>query len=61
LSGQNGEGIPVVEHPENKLWIPDMIFGHLRSGSNFNDDDGSSDDLSGQNGFICIIIKAWVQ
>ncbi len=50
ISVYDDGGIPVVEHPENKLWIPDMIFGHLRSGSNFNDDDGSSDDLSGQNG-----------
>lgn len=41
-------GIPVVIHPEYNQYIPDMIFGELRSGSNFDDD---SDSLStGQNG-----------
>lgn len=41
-------GIPVVIHPEYNQYIPDMIFGELRSGSNFDDDE---DSLStGQNG-----------
>lgn len=41
-------GIPVKQHPDNGLWIPDMIFGHLRSGSNFDDDPDST--TTGQNG-----------
>lgn len=41
-------GIPVVIHPEYNQYIPDMIFGELRSGSNFDD---AADSLStGQNG-----------
>lgn len=43
-------GIPVVQKVDQgeTLWIPDLIFGHLRSGSNFAD---AEDSLStGQNG-----------
>ena len=27
----DGNGIDVAEHPEHKIWIPEMIFGHLRT------------------------------
>ncbi|ARR74961.1 DNA topoisomerase II [Mimivirus AB-566-O17] len=33
----NGPGIPIVEHAEHKIYIPEMIFGHLRTGSNYDD------------------------
>jgi DNA gyrase/topoisomerase IV subunit B len=33
----NGHGIEVVEHKEHKMYIPELIFGHLLSGSNYND------------------------
>ena len=32
-------GIPVEVHPEYGTYIPEMIFGELLSGSNFDDDD----------------------
>merc|ERR1719422_2965048 len=35
----NGKGIPVVMHKEEKMYVPTMIFGHLLTGSNFNDDE----------------------
>lgn len=41
-------GIPVVKHTEYDQWLPDMLFGELRSGSNFDDDDESVS--TGQNG-----------
>ncbi|AXF41446.1 DNA-dependent ATPase [Acinetobacter phage SH-Ab 15599] len=41
-------GIPVVKHPEYNQYIPEMIFGELRSGSNFSDDADSL--TTGQNG-----------
>lgn len=41
-------GIPVVKHTEYNQYVPDMIFGELRSGSNFNDDEESTG--TGQNG-----------
>lgn len=33
----NGKGIPVVEHKEHNIYIPELIFGHLLSGSNYDD------------------------
>lgn len=33
----NGEGIPVVIHKEHNIYVPELIFGHLLSGSNYND------------------------
>jgi DNA gyrase/topoisomerase IV subunit B len=33
----NGEGIPVVIHKEHKIYVPELIFGHLLSGENYND------------------------
>ena len=35
----NGKGIPVVMHKEEKMYVPTMIFGHLLTSSNFNDED----------------------
>lgn len=32
-------GIPVVLHKEEKKYVPELCFGRLRSGSNFNDDE----------------------
>lgn len=40
-------GIPVQRHPELGTYIPEMIFGELRTGSNFDDDDRST---AGTNG-----------
>ena len=34
----NGKGIPVQIHKKEKLYIPEMLFGHLLTGSNFDDD-----------------------
>jgi DNA topoisomerase-2 len=33
----NGSGIPVVKKEELGIYIPEMLFGKLRSGSNFDD------------------------
>lgn len=38
----NGKGIPVVEHKTEKMFVPTMIFGHLLTSSNFNDEDKKS-------------------
>jgi DNA gyrase/topoisomerase IV subunit B len=34
-----GRGIPVVEHKEEKVLVPTLIFGHLLTSSNYNDDE----------------------
>lgn len=41
-------GIPVVQHPDHKVWIPELIFSNLRAGSNFNDEEGRT--VAGTNG-----------
>lgn len=33
----NGTGIPVVIHKEHNIYVPELIFGHLLSGSNYDD------------------------
>jgi DNA gyrase/topoisomerase IV subunit B len=33
----NGQGIPVVMHAEHQIYVPELIFGHLLSGSNYDD------------------------
>lgn len=44
----NGDGIDVVEHKEQKIMVPEMIFGEYRSGTNFNDNEERT--RGGQNG-----------
>lgn len=48
ISIYDNGGIPVVMHPEHNQWLPDMLLGELRSGSNFNDDEAN--ETTGQNG-----------
>ena len=45
----NGSGIPVVHHPEHDMYVPTMIFGHLLTGSNFDDDERKT--TGGRNGY----------
>ena len=49
----NGNGIPVVMHSEHKCYIPTLIFGHLLTGSNF--DDNEKKTTGGRNGCKSII------
>ena len=32
----DGNGIDVEKHPEYNIWIPEMIFGHLRTSTNYD-------------------------
>jgi DNA topoisomerase-2 len=34
-----GTGIPVVEHKEHNLYVPEIVFGHLLSSSNYDDSE----------------------
>ncbi|KAK3929880.1 DNA topoisomerase 2 [Frankliniella fusca] len=45
----NGQGIPVVEHKEEKMYVPTMIFGHLLTSSNYDDDEKKV--TGGRNGY----------
>lgn len=44
----NGSGVPIVEHSEHKMYIPELIFGHLLSGSNYDDSEARTG--AGTNG-----------
>lgn len=41
--------IPVEEHPEHKIFVPSMIFGHLLTSSNY--DDKEERVTGGRNGY----------
>lgn len=45
----NGKGIDVVEHPEHKIYIPEMLFGELLTSTNYNDDEKRT--TGGRNGY----------
>lgn len=35
----NGSGVPVEHHKEHNIYVPELIFGNMLSGSNYNDND----------------------
>ena len=45
----NGKGIPIVIHKEHNIYVPELIFGNLLTGSNF--DDNQEKTTGGRNGF----------
>ena len=45
----NGEGIPIVEHKEHNVWVPELIFGHLLTSSNY--DKNEKKITGGKNGY----------
>lgn len=45
----NGKGIPVVEHKDEKMFVPTLIFGHLLTSSNYNDEEEKV--TGGRNGY----------
>ena len=53
----DGNGIDIAKHPENQLWIPEMIFGHLRTSTNYNKDEKRT--VGGKNGFGFKLVLIW--
>ena len=35
----NGDGVPVEMHKEEGVYVPELIFGHLLTSSNYNDEE----------------------
>jgi DNA topoisomerase-2 len=54
----DGNGIDVAQHPEHKLWIPEMIFGHLRTSTNY-DESKKEKIVGGKNGFGFKLVLIW--
>ena len=53
----DGNGIDVAEHPEYKIWIPELIFGHLRTSTNY--DKNEKRIVGGKNGFGFKLVLIW--
>ncbi|KZT68795.1 type II DNA topoisomerase [Daedalea quercina L-15889] len=45
----NGRGIPIEMHSKERIYIPELIFGHLLSSSNYDDDEKKL--TGGRNGY----------
>lgn len=53
----DGNGIDVAKHPEHDVWIPELIFGHLRTSTNYNKDEKRI--VGGKNGFGFKLVLIW--
>jgi DNA gyrase/topoisomerase IV subunit B len=53
----DGNGIDIAKHPEHNLWIPEMIFGHLRTSTNY--DKTEKKIVGGKNGFGFKLVLIW--
>jgi len=50
-------GIPVEKHPEYKQYIPEMVFGEMRAGSNFDDEERIGVGLNGLGAVLVAIFS----
>lgn len=48
ISVYDDGGIPVLKHPEYNAWVPEILLGRVRAGTNFDDKEDS--ESAGQNG-----------
>ena len=58
----DGNGIDIARHPEHKLWIPEMIFGHLMTSTNYKKTEKKI--VGGKNGFgvkLIFIYSKWAR
>jgi DNA topoisomerase-2 len=58
----NGNGIDVAKHPEEEIWIPELIFAHLRTSTNY--DKEAKKTTGGKNGFgikLAFIWSSWAK
>jgi DNA topoisomerase-2 len=53
----DGDGIDIAKHPEYDIWIPQMIFGELRTSTNYNKDEERI--VGGKNGFGFKLVLIW--
>ena len=53
----DGNGIDVAMHPEYNIWIPELIFGHLRTSTNY--DKSEKKIVGGKNGFGFKLVLIW--
>ena len=57
IMSNDGNGIDIAKHPEYDIWIPEMIFGHLRTSTNY--DKTEKKIVGGKNGFGFKLVLIW--
>ena len=57
ILSNDGNGIDIVKHPEYDIWIPEMVFGHLRTSTNY--DKTERRIVGGKNGFGFKLVLIW--
>ena len=58
----DGAGLPVEVHPEHGCYVPELIFGHMLTSTNY--DDSEERTVGGQNGIgakACNIFSKWFE
>ena len=53
----DGNGVDIAKHPEMDIWIPEMVFGHLRTSTNYAKDETRI--VGGKNGFGFKLVLIW--
>ena len=53
----DGNGVDIEKHPEYNIWIPELIFGHLRTSTNY--DKTEKKIVGGKNGFGFKLALIW--
>ena len=53
----DGNGIDVAKHPDLGIWIPEMVFGRLRTSTNY--DKTQKKIVGGKNGFGFKLVLIW--
>lgn len=58
----DGKGIPIEIHQKEKIYVPELIFGHLLTSSNYDDDEKKV--TGGRNGYgakLCNIFSTFFE
>jgi len=53
----DGNGIDIEKHPQYNIWIPELIFAHLRTSTNYNKDEKKI--VGGKNGLGIKLVFIW--
>ncbi len=53
----DGDGIPIEQHPEHKVWVPELIFGHLLTSGNY--DKSEEKIVGGKNGYGAKLVNVF--
>jgi DNA topoisomerase-2 len=53
----DGDGIPIEQHAEHKVWVPELIFGHLLTSGNYNKEEEKI--VGGKNGYGAKLVNVF--